>query len=82
MDRGVRSPGVRINSVDPGFILTPVNEGIRDMFETYLASLPAGRGGDAEEVANVIRLLVSPQASYVNGATLTVDGGKDAVVVM
>lgn len=74
--------GVRINSVDPGFILTPVNEGIRDMYGTYLASLPAGRGGDVEEVAHVIRFLVSPQASYVNGATLTVDGGKNAVVVM
>ncbi|WP_331276061.1 SDR family NAD(P)-dependent oxidoreductase [Streptomyces sp. Qhu-G9] len=74
--------GVRINSVDPGFILTPVNEGIRDMYGTYLASLPAGRGGDAEEVAHVIRFLVSPKASYVNGATLTVDGGKNAVVVM
>ncbi|WPB89543.1 SDR family NAD(P)-dependent oxidoreductase [Streptomyces malaysiensis] len=74
--------GVRINSVDPGFILTPVNEDIRGMYGTYLASLPAGRGGDAEEVANVIRFLVSPQASYVNGATLTVDGGKNAVVVM
>ncbi|MFJ4830804.1 SDR family NAD(P)-dependent oxidoreductase [Streptomyces sp. NPDC088747] len=74
--------GVRINSVDPGFILTPVNEGIRHMCGTYLASLPAGRGGDVEEVAHVIRFLVSPQASYVNGATLTVDGGKNAVVVM
>ncbi len=74
--------GLRINSVDPGFILTPVNEGIRDMYGNYLASLPAGRGGDPEEVANVIRFLVSPQASYVNGATLAVDGGKNAVVVM
>ncbi|MEU9457154.1 SDR family oxidoreductase [Streptomyces sp. NPDC048277] len=74
--------GVRVNCVDPGFILTPVNEGIRDMYGTYLSSLPAGRGGDAEEVAHVIRFLASPQASYVYGATLAVDGGKNAVVAM
>ncbi|MFK0119603.1 SDR family NAD(P)-dependent oxidoreductase [Streptomyces sp. NPDC090994] len=74
--------GVRVNSVDPGFILTPVNEGVRDMYGTYLASLPAGRGGDAEDVAHAVRFLVSPKASYINGATLTVDGGKTAVVAM
>ncbi|MGK3939163.1 SDR family oxidoreductase [Streptomyces caeruleatus] len=74
--------GVRVNSVDHGFILTRVDQDIPDMFGTYLASLPAGRGGDPEEVANVIRFPVSPQASYVNGATLAVDGGKNAVVVM
>lgn len=74
--------GVRVNSVDPGFIVTPVNEGIRDMYGTYLASLPAGRGGDPEEVANAVRFLVSPKASYINGTTLTVDGGKTAVVAM
>ncbi|MGW2208790.1 SDR family NAD(P)-dependent oxidoreductase [Streptomyces sp. NPDC001781] len=74
--------GVRVNSVDPGYILTRVNQDIRSMFTTYLASLPSGRGGDPNEVANAIRFLVSPQASYINGATLAVDGGKNAVVVM
>ncbi|CAL9643505.1 Enoyl-[acyl-carrier-protein] reductase [NADPH] FabL [Streptomyces sp. enrichment culture] len=74
--------GVRVNSVGPGFILTPVNEGVRDMYGTYLASLPAGRGGDAEDVAHAVRFLVSPKASCINGATRTVDGGKTAVVAM
>jgi NAD(P)-dependent dehydrogenase (short-subunit alcohol dehydrogenase family) len=36
--------GVRVNSVDPGYVLTRVNEHIRDMFAGYLAGLPAGRG--------------------------------------
>ena len=74
--------GVRVNSVDPGFIRTPVNEGIRDMYGTYLASLPAARGGDPGDVADAVRFLVSPKASYINGVTLTVDGGKTAVVAM
>lgn len=74
--------GVRVNSVDPGFILTRVNEDIRDMFGGYLAGLPAGRGGEADEVAEAIRFLVSPAASYIQGAVLAVDGGKNAVVAM
>lgn len=74
--------GVRVNSVDPGFVLTRTNEGIRDKMGTYLSSTPAGRGGDPEEVANAVRFLVSPQASYIYGVTLTVDGGRTAVVPM
>jgi NAD(P)-dependent dehydrogenase (short-subunit alcohol dehydrogenase family) len=74
--------GVRVNSVDPGYVLTRVNENIRDMFTGYLAGLPAGRGAEPEEVAEAIRFLVSPRASYIHGAVLTVDGGKNAVVAM
>jgi NAD(P)-dependent dehydrogenase (short-subunit alcohol dehydrogenase family) len=74
--------GVRVNSVDPGYILTPINEHMRDMYGGYLAGLPAARGGDPEEVAEAIRFLVSPRASYIHGAVLTVDGGKNAVVAM
>ncbi|WP_199256169.1 SDR family NAD(P)-dependent oxidoreductase [Mycolicibacterium mengxianglii] len=74
--------GVRVNSVDPGYILTPINEHIRDMYQGYLASVPAGRGGTPEEVAEAIRFLVSPRASYIQGTVLTVDGGKNAVVAM
>ncbi|MBP2337367.1 NAD(P)-dependent dehydrogenase (short-subunit alcohol dehydrogenase family) [Saccharothrix coeruleofusca] len=74
--------GVRINSVDPGYVLTRVNEHIRDMFGGYLAGLPAGRGAEPGEVAEAIRFLVSPKASYIQGAVLAVDGGKNAVVAM
>ena len=74
--------GVRVNSVDPSYILTPINEHIRDTVGGYLASLPAGRGGNPTEVAEAIRFLVSARASYIQGVALAVDGGKSAVVAM
>ena len=43
--------------------------------ESYLAQIPMGRLGRAEEVAAVVRFLASPQASYVTGAIVPVDGG-------
>ncbi|CAM4272100.1 SDR family NAD(P)-dependent oxidoreductase [Kibdelosporangium persicum] len=74
--------GVRVNSVAPGFVITPANEAYRDGYGGFLASLPAGRGARPEEIAEVIRFLVSPQASYIQGATIVADGGKSAVIAL
>ncbi|MGW6793975.1 SDR family NAD(P)-dependent oxidoreductase [Streptomyces chartreusis] len=72
--------GVRVNSVEPGVILTPTNEGIRDALMGLLAKVPARRGGEAEDIANAVRFLVSPKAAYIYGITLTLDGGQTSVV--
>lgn len=65
--------GVRVNSVHPGFIETPI------LGETDRAVLvevtPMGRIGTPEEVAAAIVFLVSPSASFITGAELVVDGG-------
>lgn len=65
--------GVRVNSVHPGFIATPM------MGETdrapYIATTPLGRVGRPEEVAAAILFLGSDEASFVTGAELFVDGG-------
>jgi 3-oxoacyl-[acyl-carrier protein] reductase len=68
--------GVTVNAVAPGFVETKLTEGVID--ERIAAAIPARRPGRPEEVAACIRFLASPEASYVTGTTLTVDGGLSA----
>jgi NAD(P)-dependent dehydrogenase (short-subunit alcohol dehydrogenase family) len=70
--------GLRVCSVSPGLIDTPMGALEREASDTADAALPLGpipRLGAPEEVANVIAFLASPQASYVTGCDLLVDGG-------
>lgn len=66
---------VTVNAVAPGLVETELTEGIGD---EILRAVPARRAGTPEEVAACVRFLVSEEASYVNGTTLTVDGGLTA----
>jgi 3-oxoacyl-[acyl-carrier protein] reductase len=66
---------VTVNAVAPGFVETDFIEGMAD---DLLELVPARRAGTPEEVAACVRFLASDDASYVNGATLTVDGGLTA----
>ena len=72
----VRLMGIRANAVCPGFIGTPI---LKQMPENVLADMakkvPSGRLGQPEEVANVFTFLASDEASYINGAVISVDGG-------
>lgn len=69
---------IRCNAVAPGFIETPMIKQIMDVpeFRGMTAStVPSGRVGTAEEIANVVVWACSDRASYVNGAVLAADGG-------
>ena len=68
--------GIRVNAVAPGFIMT---EMVARMPEEVLAGMraktPLGRLGEPEEIANTYLWLASDEASFVHGATISVDGG-------
>ena len=69
--------GVRVNAVAPGLIATPYHKRYSppELFQKYVASIPLGRAGTSEEVADVIVFLASPAARYMTGETVEVNGG-------
>ncbi len=74
----VAEEGIRVNAVRPGVIHTDIHAsgGEPDRIERVKASVPMGRGGQAEEIAEAILWLASEQASYTTGALLDVSGGR------
>lgn len=74
--REVASRGITVNSVAPGFIKSDMTDKLKDEWkEELLKSVPAGRLGTPEEVADAVYYLASPMADYVTGQTLHVNGG-------
>ncbi|WP_372612100.1 3-oxoacyl-[acyl-carrier-protein] reductase [Aquicoccus sp.] len=72
----VASRGITANAVAPGFIATAMTEGLSDDQKSAInARIPAARMGTPEEIAAAVLYLASPEAGYVTGATLHVNGG-------
>ncbi len=72
----VASRGITVNCVAPGFIATAMTDKLNDDQKAgILGQIPTGRMGEAEEIAAAVLYLASPEAGYVTGATLHVNGG-------
>jgi 3-oxoacyl-[acyl-carrier protein] reductase len=79
MARELGSRGITVNSVAPGYLRTEMSHGLD---EAQLGQIsrrtPAGRLGEPEDVAAAIRFLASPEAGFITGHVLVVDGGLTA----
>lgn len=76
----VASRGVTVNCVAPGFIVTAMTDVLADeQKDKLLAGIPAGRLGAVEDIAAAVLYLASPEAAYVTGETLHVNGGMAMV---
>ncbi len=72
---------IRVNSVHPGFALTPLTEDAfadPELMAPRMASIPLGRLGNANDIANGILYLASDESSFVTGSELVIDGGVTA----
>ena len=76
--REVATCGVRVNCVAPGVIDTRFHKrhSTPEVFARFMTTIPLGRAGTAEEVAEVIAFLASPRSSYLIGETIEVNGGQ------
>lgn len=77
----LRERHIRVNTISPGHIDTPIFEGwqqgdaLTKMKEDLAKTVPLGRMGDPDEIAKAVSFLASDEASYVSGVELFVDGG-------
>jgi 3-oxoacyl-[acyl-carrier protein] reductase len=77
--REVGAKGITVNAVCPGLLDTEMTSHLSEQARAYYVDqTPLGRPAHLEEIANVVRFLMSEEASYVNGAVIAVDGGLTA----
>ena len=74
--REVAARNITVNAVAPGFVPTALTNGLpQDLKDASLKAIPLGRWGTPEDVAFAVGFLAAPQAGYITGQVLSVDGG-------
>jgi NAD(P)-dependent dehydrogenase (short-subunit alcohol dehydrogenase family) len=78
LSRELAADGIRVNAVSPGMIATEIHAtgGQPDRLARLGPTLPMGRPGEPEEVAEAVLFLLSDAASYITGTVLRVSGGR------
>ena len=72
----VASRNITVNAVAPGFIQTQMTEVLKDdVKEEILKQIPLKRFGTTEDVANVVKFLISEESTYITGQVINIDGG-------
>ncbi len=78
MARDLGSRGITVNNVQPGPVDTDMNPADGDFAELLKPMMAVGRYGKDEEIASFVAYLAGPEAGYITGASLTIDGGFSA----
>ncbi len=74
--RELASRGITVNAVAPGFIVTDMTDVLNEQIKAaILAKIPLGKFGEGEDIAAAVAFLAAPEAKYITGQVLTVDGG-------
>ncbi len=74
--REVASRGITVNAVAPGYIATPMTESLPDSVkDMFIELIPLKRFGTPEEIAHVVKFLLSDEAAYITGQVINVNGG-------
>jgi NAD(P)-dependent dehydrogenase (short-subunit alcohol dehydrogenase family) len=69
---------INVNAVQPGFIKTPMTDKMPEkIINKFVSAIPLKRMGLPEDIAGAVKYLCSPDASYVTGFSIEVDGGLD-----
>lgn len=83
---GLAQRGISFNALAPGYISTPMTQAVENdeeygpLIKAFVDSIPLGRPGQADDVANLAMFLLSPEGAYVAGSTLFIDGAHDAMM--
>ena len=78
LSREVGSRRITINTIQPGPIDTELNPAAGDWAEPQIANTALKRYGSVEDIAAMVAFVAGPEAGYITGANLTVDGGTNA----
>ncbi len=74
--RELASRGITVNAVAPGFIMTDMTDVLsEEVKKAVLPRIPLGKFGESEDIAAAVAFLAAPEAKYITGQVLTVDGG-------
>ncbi|MEO6871643.1 MAG: 3-oxoacyl-[acyl-carrier-protein] reductase [Chthoniobacterales bacterium] len=74
--RELAGRGITVNAVAPGFIVTDMTDVLNDQIkQAILAKIPLGKFGEGEDIAAAVAFLAAPEAKFITGQVLTVDGG-------